>query len=203
MLYLFRHGRLRMKRNREQNMKNHERTTTALNRLIEQAVADSGESEAYLCTLRLPKQFNDNHNLSNEIYMKTQSDFCKTVFRKTGSTPHYVGVKTDNSSNPEYAFCLFTKPNAKLEIPEDYAEKGRAIANTKSMNAGWGKGKLDLLAVFADAPMFKVSSQPIHITNKNKDEVMIRLQEHLNSGTDKRQQNQRTMFVSRCPVNKK
>lgn len=186
-----------MKKIKGENTTIRDKTEIALERVVDQALANGGESEAYLCTLRLPKQFNEDQRTSNEIYKKVQSDFCKNVFRSTGSTPRYVAVRTDNSSNPEYAFCLFTKPNAKLEMPEDYAEKGREIANGKSINAGWGKGRIDLMAVFADAPLFRVSSQPIHITNENKDEAMGRFREHLQE-TDERRRSQRILFVSKC-----
>lgn len=58
--------------------------------------------------------------------------------RKTGETPRYITVETKDESNPKYAFCLFTKHDASLDKPEEYAEKGHDIANGKVEQAGWG-----------------------------------------------------------------
>ena len=91
---------------------------------------------------------------------------------------------------------MFTKPHANLD-KEEYAEKGREIANGKAGQAGWGRGKLDVVELFKDAPRFKVS-QPITITDENKTAVFPQLQQHLQHKKDIEALNQRTIFVSKC-----
>ena len=166
----------------------------ALERIVDQMVAQ-GDAKAYLCSLRLPRQFSEDMVQANDIFKKTQSDFCKSIMRGTGSTPRYIAVRTDNETNPEYAFCLFTRPNAMLD-PTAYAEKGCEIANGKSGHAGWGRGRLDVVELFKDAPRFKIA-QPLHIDKENADEILPRLQEHLN-GKKTATAHQRTLFVSKC-----
>ena len=183
---------------RRQNMTIQDKTARALERIVNHAVENDGVAEGYLCYLQLPKQFASNIKESNDIYKKIQSDVCKNVMRSTGSTPRYVAVKMDNNDNPEYAFCLFTKKDASLDKPEEYAEKGREISNTKVGQAGWGNGRLDVVELIKDAPKFTISSQPIHITNSNKDDAIDRLQEHLKSKSESTQAHQRTLFVSKC-----
>ena len=174
-----------------------DRVTEALERVVNQAVGNDGRTEAYLCTLRLPREFNEDPHEANQIYKRIQADFCKSVYRGTGSSPRYVTVKTDNDDNPEYAFCMFTKPHANLD-KEEYAEKGREIANGKAGQAGWGRGKLEIIELFKDAPRFKVS-QPITITDENKTAVFPQLQQHLQNKHQIEALNQRTIFVSKCP----
>ncbi len=153
---------------RGQNMTIQNKTKNALERVVNQAVSE-GVADAYLCRLQLPKEFASNIKESNDIYKKIISDFGKNVMRKTGATPRYITVKTDNAANPEYALCLFTKHGAGLGAnTEDYAEKGREIANGKVGQAGWGNGKLDLMELFKDAPTFKIAHDPTQITQENK-----------------------------------
>ncbi len=159
-------------------MKEKDKTMNALERVVNQAISNGETAKAYLCRLQLPKQFSDNTKQANDIYKKVQSDFCKTVMRKTGDTPRYITVRTENSDNPEYAFCLFTKNDASLDKPE-YEEKGREIANGKVGQAGWGRGKLDILELMRDAPRFTISPKPITITASNKASAMETLHEHL------------------------
>ncbi len=179
----------------KQNMTIQDKTKNALERVVNQAVKDDGVAEAYLCTLQLPKQFSDNTKQANDIYKKVQSDFCKSVMRKTGDTPRYITVRTENSDNPEYAFCLFTKKDASLDKPE-YEEKGREIANGKVGQAGWGRGTLDVVELIKDAPRFTIS-HPIQITAENKCSVMGQLQSHLQDKSTS-SNHQRTLFVSKC-----
>lgn len=169
----------------------------ALARVASHAVANDGEAMVYLGSLRLPKEFGADPHLANSIYKKIQSHFCKHVYRSTGSTPRYVVVKSEADRNPEYAFCLFTRPNAGLDKPEDYTERGREIANTKCGQAGWGCGKLDLMELFRDGPRFLLTSQPLRMTSGNQDAVMNVLQEHLGDRGDHGQSHQRTLFVSK------
>lgn len=97
-----------------ENMTIQDKTKNALDRVVNQAVEGGETIQAYLCKLQLPKQFSRNIKESNEIYKKIQSDFCKGVMRATGETPRYITVRTENSDNPEYAFCLFTRHDASL-----------------------------------------------------------------------------------------
>lgn len=187
-----------MKNNRQNSTIPDSKTIKALERVVNQAMSNGETVEAYLCRLQLPKQFSSNIKESNDIYKKIISDFGKNVMRKTGETPRYITVKTDNDDNPEYAFCLFTRPNASLDKPEEYAEKGREIANGKAGQAGWGHGKLDIVELFRDAPRFTISSQPITITDSNKASAKVRLQEHLQGQAQSTQTHQRTLFVSKC-----
>ena len=180
---------------KEMKMKE-DKTMNALERVVNQAVKDDGVAEAYLCTLQLPKQFSNDCRQANDIYKKVQSDFCKSVMRKTGDTPRYITVRTENSDNPEYAFCLFTKKDASLDKPE-YEEKGREIANGKVGQAGWGRGTLDVVELFMDSPKLMISSNPIQITAKNKNDAIGRLQEHLKCKSES-SNHQRTLFVSKC-----
>ena len=181
--------------------KTNERTSDdvvrALERVVNNVVEDGEEVQAYLCRLRLPCRFTDNAFQSNDIYKKFQSDFCKCVMRATGETPRYVGIKKENESNPEYAFCLFTKNDASLDKPEEYAEKGREIANGKVGQAGWGIGELDVMELVRDAPRFVISSKPVTINAVNKDSAISELREHLKDKCDT-EHNQKTIFVSRC-----
>ncbi len=169
----------------------------ALERVVNNVVEDGEEVQAYLCRLRLPCRFRDNVFQSNDIYKKIQSDFCKSVMRSTGDTPRYVGIKKENESNPEYAFCLFTKNDASLDKPEEYAEKGREIANGKVGQAGWGIGELDVMELVRDAPRFVISSKPVTINAENKESIISELREHLKDKCDT-EHNQKTIFVSRC-----
>ena len=182
-----------------QNTTTKNKVTEALNRVVNQAVGNDGRTEAYLCSLRLPREFNEDPHEANQIYKKVQADFCKHVMRSTGSTPRYVAVKTENESNPEYAFCLFTKADAALDKPEEYAEKGREIANGKAGQAGWGKGKLDIVELFKDAPRFTIASQSIKVTELNRKDAILQLHQHLQSRQDIEALHQRTIFVSKCP----
>ena len=175
------------------------KVSEALERMVRQAVVNDGEAEVYLCSLRLPREFSENPHQANEIYKKIQADFCKNVYRCTGSTPRYVTVKKENDANPEYAFCLFTKPEASLDKPEEYAEKGREIANTKAGKAGWGLGRLDVVELIKDAPRFTISSQSIPVTSSNKETVLPQLQQHLQNKRIVDALHQRTLFVSKCP----
>ena len=189
-----------MKNNRQNTTIPDSKTIKALERVVNQAMSNGEATEAYLCTLRLPRQFADNQHEANDIYKKIQSDFCKNVYRSTGTTPRYITVKTDNAANPEYALCLFTKHGAGLGAnTEDYAEKGREIANTKCSKEGWGNGKLDLTELFRDAPRFKIAHDPIQITQDNKASVVEQLQRHLQGQSHSTQAHQRTLFVSKCP----
>ena len=112
------------------------KTIKALERVVK--ALENGDSEvvAYMCTLRLPEDFSRDQKESNCVYKKTISDFCKSVHRGEGDTPRYVTVRTENDGRPEYAICLFC--DKALDKPEDYAEHGRAIANAKCAQAGWG-----------------------------------------------------------------
>ena len=181
----------------KQNMTIQDKTKNALERVVNQAVSNGETAEAYLCRLQLPKQFSSDIKESNDIYKKIISDFGKNVMRKTGETPRYITVKTDNDDNPEYAFCLFTRYDASLDKPEEYAEKGREIANGKVGQAGWGHGKLDVVEMIMDSPKFIISSHPVQITQANKDDAIGQLQEHLNSKSES-SNHQRTLFVSKC-----
>ncbi len=172
-------------------------TAEALERVVNQTMAH-GEVKAYLCKLQLPKQFAENPHQANDIYKRIQSDFCKHVSRTTGSTPRYVAVKKENVDNPEYAFCLFTKADATLDKPEEYAEKGREIANGKTEQAGWGRGKLDVVEIIMDGPKFIIGSQPIQVTELNRENAIHQLQQHLQNKRIVDAQHQRTLFVSKC-----
>ena len=187
-----------MTNSREQSMTIKDKVNNALARVVSQAVSNGETAEAYLCRLQLPKQFSNNIKESNDLYKKFQSDFCKGVMRATGETPRYVTVRTENSDNPEYAFCLVTKSNASLVKPEKYMEKGLEIANGKALHAGWGRGKLDVVELIRDAPRFTISSQSITFTTENKDEAMKKIQTHLAGKAENTQLHQRTMFVSKC-----
>ncbi|MBQ4480497.1 MAG: hypothetical protein IJJ33_17565 [Victivallales bacterium] len=183
---------------REQNATIQDKTTKALERVVNQTISNGDTAAAYLCRLQLPKQFSDNPKQSNDIYKKVQSDFCKSVMRRTGETPRYITVRTENSDNPEYAFCLFTKKDASLDKSEEYAEKGLEIANGKAMHEGWGRGKLDVVELIRDAPRFSVS-QSLTLSDGTKATVMQQLQEHLQGKPERSSQpHQRTMFVSKC-----
>ena len=181
---------------REQNA-TQDKTTKALERVVNQTISNGDTAAAYLCRLQLPKQFSSNTKQANDIYKKIQSDFCKGVMRATGETPRYITVRTENHDNPEYAFCLFTRQDASLDKPEEYAEKGREIANGKAGQAGWGRGRLDVVELFMDSPKFMISSNPIQITAKNKNDAIGRLQEHLKCKSES-SNHQRTLFVSKC-----
>lgn len=180
-----------------ENMTIQDKTKKALGRVVNQAVEGGETIQAYLCKMQLPKQFSRNIKESNDIYKKTISDFGKNVMRKTGETPRYITVKTENATNPEYAFCLFTRYDASLEKPEEYAEKGREIANGKVGQAGWGHGKLDVVEMIMDSPKFIIGSDPVQITRDNKDDAIGRLQEHLKCKSAS-SNHQRTLFVSKC-----
>lgn len=175
-----------------------DKTVDALRRVVDHAVEEGNEAQAYLCTLQLPRQFSENQHQANDIYKKIQSDFCKNVMRKTGQTPRYITVRTENAENPEYALCLITKQDAALDKPEEYAEKAMEIANTKCGKEGWGHGKLDLIELFRDAPKFKISHNPIQITQDNRDSAIGQLHNHLQSKSQLVQNHQRTLFVSKC-----
>ena len=181
---------------RRQKMTIQDKTMNALERVVNQAISNGETTDAYLCRLQLPKQFSSNIKESNDIYKKIISDFGKNVMRKTGETPRYITVKTENENNPEYAFCLFTRYDASLDKPEEYAEKGREIANTKVSQRGWGHGRLDVVELIKDAPRFTIS-HPVQITQANKDDAIGQLQEHLKSKSESLN-HQRTLFVSKC-----
>ncbi len=180
-----------------QNMTIQDRTTDALERVVKQAVGEDGGAQAYLCRLQLPRQFSSDQHQANGIYRKIISDFGKSVMRRTGNTPRYISIRTDNADQPEYALCLFTKHGAALDNPEEYAEKAMEIANSKCGREGWGCGKLDLLELFRDAPRFRIAHDPIQVTSENRASVMRQLQEHL-QGKSEAANHQRTLFVSRC-----
>ena len=186
-----------MQRTTVLNTTTRDKMVNALKRVVNQAVNKDGAADAYLCRLQLPKQFSNDIKESNDIYKKIQSDFCKNVMRSTGSTPRYVAVKTENSDNPEYAFCLFTKHDASLDKPEEYAEKGREIANGKVGQAGWGHGKLDVVEMIMDSPKFMIASNSVQITQDNKASVVEQLQRHLQGQSQSTQAHQRTLFVSK------
>ena len=184
---------------RGQNTTIQDKTMNALERVVNQAISNGEMTDAYLCRMQLPKEFANDIKESNDLYKKIQSDFCKNVMRSTGSTPRYVAVKTENADNPEYAFCLFTKHDASLDKPEEYAEKGREIANGKVGQAGWGHGKLDVVEMIMDAPKFIIASNSMQITQNNKASVIEQLQNHLQDQSQCTQAHQRTLFVSKCP----
>ena len=92
-----------MKNNRQNTTIQDSKTIKALERVVNQAMSNGEATEAYLCTLQLPRQFADNQHQANDIYKRIQSDFCKSVMRSTGKTPRYITVKTENATNPEYA----------------------------------------------------------------------------------------------------
>ena len=157
---------------REQNMTIQDKTMNALERVVNQAISNGETAKAYLGRLQLPKQFSSDIKESNDLYKKIISDFGKNVMRKTGETPRYITIKTNNDDNPEYAFCLFTKMDSSLDKPEEYAEKGREIANGKVGQAGWGHGKLDVVEMIMDSPKFIIGSE-VQITSDNKDDAII------------------------------
>ena len=183
-----------MSQSSESNGKNGDMVGNALERVVNHEVESCREVAAYLCSLRLPKQFAQDAS-SNGVYKKIQSDFCKYVMRETGNAPRYIAVRTDNKTNPEYAICLFTKTDAQLDKPEVYAEKAREIANTKAGHAGWGNGKLDVVEVVCDGPRYMIASQPITITGSNMRNAMNTIRNHLQK-CDTEHKCQRTIFVS-------
>ena len=178
-----------------------DKTMNAVERVVNHAIKD-GAVNAYLCTLQLPRQFSNNQHQANDIYKKIISDFGKNIYRKTGETPRYVTVKTENKENPEYAFCLLTRHDASLDNPEDYAEKGREIANSKVGQAGWGNGRLDLMELLNDAPRFKIASNPIQISDEKKADAIERIKSHLNEKgkAESTQLHQRCLFVSKVKI---
>ena len=181
------------------NGESNDKVNNALERVVEQVTAN-GDADAYLCTLLLPSDFANEQRLSNDIYKRFQADFCKSVLRTTGeSTPRYVTVRKENGERPEYAICLFTPSKARLEKPEEHAEKGHFIANSKVSQAGWGKGKLDVTELLMEAPRFTISSQPIQLTGDNMESAMSQMRRHLQGKGEIAQPHQRTLFVSKCP----
>lgn len=183
-----------MTNSREQSMTIKDKVNNALERVVEQVVAD-GKVDVHLCTLELPEQFSEDQHQANGIYKRIQSDFCKSVMRRTGETPRYVTVRCSNAVRPEYAICLFT--HTGLGKSEELMEKGLEIANGKALHAGWGRGKLDVVELIRDAPRFTISSQSITFTTENKDEAMKKIQTHLADKAENTQPHQRTMFVSK------
>ncbi len=161
----------------------------ALTRVVSHAVGD-GETEAYLCSLTLPRRFAGDQHQANDVYKRIQSDFCKNVQRRTGETPRYVTVRTEHDNRPEYAICLFTRHESRLEQTETYEEKGRIIADVKARQAGWNADE--------DSPCFTIEPQPISVTSENRETEMSRLMQHLQGKGTTRQAYQRTIFVSKC-----
>ncbi len=160
----------------------------ALTRVVDHAVGD-GETTAYLCSLTLPRQFAGDQHQANDVYKRIQSDFCKNVQRRTGETPRYVTVRTERDNHPEYAICLFTRPESRMEQTEAYEEKGRIIADGKARQAGWND---------EDSPRFTIEPQSITMTSENRETEMPRLMQHLQGKGTTRQAYQRTIFVSKC-----
>ena len=161
----------------------------ALTRVVDHACGN-GETTAYLCSLTLPRRFAEDQHQANDVYKRIQSDFCKNVQRRTGETPRYVTVRTERDNRPEYAICLFTRPESRLEQTEAYEEKGRIIADVKARQAGWNAD--------ADGPRFTIEPQSISVTSENQDTEMPRLMQHLQGKGTTRQPYQRTVFVSKC-----
>ena len=175
-----------------QDMTIQDKVDKALERVMKQAMADD-KTEVHLCTLELPKQFSANPHIANDIYKKIQSDFCKVVLRRTGETPKYVTIRQEGEGQrPGYAFCLFTK----ADLDTDLVEKGREIANGKSLHAGWGRGQTDVVDIVMNGPRFSVS-HPLTLSSETKEIVMQRLKEHLKSKSESAN-HQRTLFVSKC-----
>ncbi len=70
-------------RQKEKNMsesksKKKDKVESALNRLMDQT---RHGGVAYLCSLRLPRQFSSSVDQSNDIFKKVQSDLCKFTMR--------------------------------------------------------------------------------------------------------------------------
>ena len=167
----------------------HAKVAKALTRVVDHAVGD-GETTAYLCSLTLPRRFAVDQHQANDVYKRIQSDFCKNVQRRTGETPRYVTVRTEHDNRPEYAICLFTRPESRLEQTETYEEKGRSIADVKARQAGWNADE--------DSPRFTIEPQSITMTSVNRETEMPRLMQHLQGKGTTRQAYQRTIFVSKC-----
>ena len=168
--------------------------TDALARVASQFSQKHGELAAYTCTMTLPKQFSEDAAEANELFRKIQSDFCKSIMRGTGTTPRYVAIRTNNEKRPEYRFALFTPAGAPLENPEEYADHGRAIANTKCCKLGWSCGKLDVVEMLMDAPTVKIHA-PIRLSGSNR-YALNTLESHLGPKADAIQ-GQRSLFVSK------
>ena len=155
-----------------------------------------GELTAYTCTMTLPKQFAEDAAEANGLFKKIQSDFCKSVLRGTGTTPRYVAIRSaDNEKRPEYRCVLFTPAEAPLENPEDYADHGRAIANTKFCQLGWSCGKLDVVEMLMDAPTVKIHA-PIRLSGSNRYAALNTLESYLGQKAIPLQ-GQRSLFVSK------
>ena len=169
----------------------------AINRIASQFIQDNGETSAYLCSVTLPRQFTESAAEANNLFKKIQSDFCKSVFRGTGTTPRYVAVRASNEKRPEYRFALFTPSDAPLDQPDNYADHGRAIANTKCGRiGGWANGKMDVVEMLLDQPTFKISHEPIHLSPVNRDEALRSLEDHLGPKADAID-GKRSLFVSK------
>ena len=171
------------------NTQRQAKVVKALTRVVDRACG-KGETEAYLCSLTLPQQFAADQHQANDVYKRIQSDFCKNVQRRTGETPRYVTVRTEHDNRPEYAICLFTRPESRLEQTETYEEKGRSIADVKARQAGWNADE--------DSPRFTIEPQSITMTSVNRETEMPRLMQHLQGKGTTRQAYQRTIFVSKC-----
>lgn len=170
--------------------------TEALDRVATQFSKEHGDLAAYTCTMTLPKQFSEDASEANDLFKKIQSDFCKSVLRGTGITPRYVAIRSaDNEKRPEYRCALFTPADAPLQNPEDYADHGRAIANTKCCKLGWSCGKLDVVEMLMDAPTVKIHA-PIRFSGSNRYAALNTLENYLGPKADAIQ-GQRSLFVSK------
>ena len=186
------HFRQKEKNMSESKSKKQDMVESALTRLMDRNVKSGGV--AYLCSLRLPRQFSSSVDQANDIFCKVQSDLCKYTMRQTGKTPKYVAVRTMDGEYPEYNCCLFTDADSTIDDIQDFMEKGKTIANGKTIQAGWDTSNMDIVEILQGAAQFRVN-RTLPVSN----ESLAPMQEHLANiaQNDPSSTHQRAIFVSK------
>lgn len=142
-------------------------------------------------SLCLPQDFNDDDRKCSHLFALIQADLCKHLARHShSSSPKYIGVRTTNSRQPEYAVSMVLDKQNDIDLT-DLASKGTCITTGKAAQAGgWEAFEThDLLGIIKD----KVGVTVKDIADR-QEEVIEKVAMHL----DCRQvpNGGRTLFVS-------
>jgi hypothetical protein len=118
--------------------------------------------------------------------------------RQTGKTPKYVAVRTMDGDFPKYNCCLFTDADSTIDDIQDFMEKGKAIANGKTIQAGWDTSQMCLEDILRGASQFNVKEK-MTLNGDENGEKLEMMRRHLSnvSRNDLTSVHQRSLFVSK------
>ena len=100
---------------------------------------------------------------------------------------------------PEYNCCLFTEADSTIDDLQDFMEKGKTIANGKTIQAGWDTSQMCLEDILRGASQFHVKGA-MALSGDDNEERLEMMRRHLScvASNDLNSAYQRSLFVSKA-----